>query len=372
MGGGKGGSTNVSQRPLTQQELDLLSTQKDALSQSMGIAQDQNNLSKQNQSDWNSAYRSIETGAMSPNATRANGYNSDQNIVTPEQYSAMQSQYNNNISDYNKQIDALQGQLNGISPTVTNQTMTYSQVPTSPWLKNMASKSPLGAIQSQGKGTPTTTTSANPAYTDLQNQINAYKSKVNDANSALGKMQIYNNDPNSNLREAMLQANEQMGTVDQGAYTRNKANMFNGLSSGYSAAQDQLDAEMAKRGLSNSGAAVQSMKDLYTNKANAMAQANNQAYNQGVQSGDAYRQQRVANLTGYSQLGRGMAGTAQNYLGQSAGTYGQAAQIAGSTANGIGQNNTSYMGNAMQAKSSAKGGMGQLLGTGIGAYAALA
>jgi hypothetical protein len=62
---------------------------------------------------------------------------------------------------------------------------------------------------------------------------------------------------------------------------------------------------------------------------------------------------------------------AQNYLSGAAGTYGNAAQTAGSTANGIGGNNTSFMGSQMQANGQAAAGKGSMTGSLIGAGGAM-
>ena len=171
----------------------------------------------------------------------------------------------------------------------------------------------------------------------------------------------------NDLKNALVNANANMGKVDDTAYSSAKANLFNGLSSGYSQAQKDLDAQMAKRGLSNSGASVAAMKDLYSNKANAMAQAGNQAYNQGVQAGDAYRQQTLSNLSGYAQLGRGMSGQASNYLQGATGAYGGVSQQAGGTASSLGGLNTQYNSAQWNANAQAQAGKGAMGGSLLGA-----
>lgn len=175
----------------------------------------------------------------------------------------------------------------------------------------------------------------------------------------------------NDLKNALVNANANMGKVDNTAYSAAKANLFNGLSSGYSQAQKDLDAQMAKRGLSNSGASVAAMKDLYSNKANAMAQAGNQAYNQGVQAGDAYRQQTLSNLSGYAQLGRGMSGQASNYLQGATGAYGGVSNQAGSTASSLGGLNTQYNSAQWNANAQAQSGKGAMGGSLLGAGSTL-
>ena len=181
----------------------------------------------------------------------------------------------------------------------------------------------------------------------------------------------YRNFEVNDLKNAMVDANAKMGQVDENAYGSAKANAFSGLSSGYSQAQKDLDAQMAKRGLSNSGASAMAMKDLYSNKANSMAQAGNQAYNQGVQAGDAYRQQKISNLTGYAQLGRGMSGQASNYLQGATGAYGSVSNQAGGTASNLGGLNTQYNTGQWNANAQAQAGKGAMGGSLIGAGATL-
>ena len=63
MGGGKGGgssTTNVTQRPLTTQELQLLSTQKDALNSGINIAKQQDERSAEQQNIWKQNYLPYE------------------------------------------------------------------------------------------------------------------------------------------------------------------------------------------------------------------------------------------------------------------------------------------------------------------------
>ena len=175
----------------------------------------------------------------------------------------------------------------------------------------------------------------------------------------------------NDLKNALVNANANMGKVDDTAYSSAKANLFNGLSSGYSQAQKDLDAQMAKRGLSNSGASVAAMKDLYSNKANAMAQAGNQAYNQGIQAGDVYRQQTLSNLSGYAQLGRGMSGQASNYLQGATGAYGSVSNQAGGTASSLGGLNTQYNSARWNANAQAQAGKGAMSGSLIGAGATI-
>ncbi|WP_373069806.1 tail fiber domain-containing protein [Sulfurimonas sp.] len=391
MGGGKGGSTSV-QRPLTQNELDLIDTNKDAINSVIDIAGRQQDLSEQNQMDWNNTYRQMETGGVSTNASRENGFSND-NILTRDAYEQAQRDYNNTRTANERQLKLLQNKYDkAIGNYDKSKTTTQSNPNYNFELLNKGQNNdPLATDANfefrngimvrrnsnlfNNNSSKDNTVTYNEKYmhqaNKYQKEIDALKKKMNGNKTSWENKQIYNADPNSNLREAMLQANEQLGTVDQGVYDRQKANLFNGLDSNYTQAENNLTSTLAKRGIANSGIAAKSYTDLAGQKAGAMAQANNQAYNQAVQSGDAYRQQRVANLTGYTQLGRGMSGTAQNYLGQASQSYSNAASGAGSMFSGIGGLNNQYNSSMWNADAQAASGKGAMGGSLVGAGATL-
>lgn len=85
---GKKGSnkTTYEERPLSAQELRLLETQNQMMQQGVNIAQQQEDRSQQMYGDWKNNYQGIETGEISPTATRENGYSNNPNIMTREQY----------------------------------------------------------------------------------------------------------------------------------------------------------------------------------------------------------------------------------------------------------------------------------------------
>lgn len=180
-------------------------------------------------------------------------------------------------------------------------------------------------------------------------------------------LKMYNADPNANLREALLQANEQMGTADQGVWARGRGSLFAGLDTGYKNSENDMMASLAKRGIANSGVAAKAYGDLNNAKMGAFAQADNQAYNQAVQAGDAYRQQRMANLTGYTQLGRGMSGSTQNYLSQAGSGFNAAGSQAGQTALGLGQLNNGFNSARWNAQANSDAGKGSAMGSVVGA-----
>ena len=170
----------------------------------------------------------------------------------------------------------------------------------------------------------------------------------------------------NDLKNATLDANANMGQVDQNEYGRQKANLFSGFDTGYTQANDQMNANLAKRGLANSGVFAKANVDMANDKSFQYANLNNRAYNMGVEKGDQYRQQKMSNLMGYAQLGRGMSGQSQNYLGQAGSTYGNIGGQAGQTAIGLGNLNNSYNSARWNADAQAASGKGSMVGTGLG------
>jgi len=174
-----------------------------------------------------------------------------------------------------------------------------------------------------------------------------------------------------NLKNAITNANANMGKVDQNAYSSAKANLFSGVDSSFANSRNSLSSTLAQRGLANSGIATKAYTDLAGKRANTMASVNNQAYNQGVMTGDAQRQQKLSNLTGYAQLGRGMSGQAGNYLSGAAGAYGNVGSQAGGTATALGRLNNQYNSAQWNANAQQQAGKGAMTGSLVGAGASL-
>jgi len=295
---------------------------------------------------------------------------------------------------------------------------------------------------------------------------------------------VYNTDENANLREAVFKGNEQntaaiegfegigrdltgsflsgsqgitgdttnkyntaynnynnqmsgylanMGTADQDIHTATRGQAYAGLDSGFANANDELQASLARRGLSSSGIGAKSMGDLSQARMSAGAAAGVNAHSTAIGQSDARRntrmagagnlynanlgnigqgyslgmgqlnqdystqmglegqimqnqinnnQQRQANLMGYAQLGRGLSGMSANYLSGAGTGFGNVAQMSGNTALGMGQLNNSYnstmqsanasYNNTMQqANSAANAQSANTKGTGIGAIGSI-
>jgi len=263
-------------------------------------------------------------------------------------------------------------------------------------------------------------TSFNSMAENLTNKFNLQSGELTgdtrgQLNEAYGR---YNQD--------MQGMNDKMGTADEDLHARLRGESYAGLDTGFANAGDDLQASLARRGLSNAGVGAQAMGDLAQDRMRAGAQAGVNAYTGAIDQSDARRtnqmntrgnlygaeqgnintgyqmgmanlgqnygntmavrgqalqntlnnnQQRQANLMGFAQLGRGMAGMSQNYLGQAGSGYGNIGNAAGQTAIGIGGLNNNFNATQQQAKDNAKGSTGSivgaganLLGTGIAAF----
>lgn len=212
----------------------------------------------------------------------------------------------------------------------------------------------------------------------------------------------------------------QMGTASEDTLGRMRGQAYAGLDSGFAAAGDDMQAQMAARGLSGSGIFAKGLGDLAQSRMNAGMQANVNAHGQAIQADDATRgkllsgegdlygaaqanlqgaygrnmgqlgqdygnkmgiegqimqnqlnntQQRQSNLMGYAQLGRGMQGMSQNYLGSAGSGFQNIGQIAGSSAAQQGSLNNSYNSTMQQANAQKQEGKGAMAGNALGAAA---
>lgn len=296
LGGSSGGSFNpmsgVTQRPLTKQELDLLTAQKYSLDSAVDIAKQQNARSLESQDLWKQNYLPYE-----------------------QQLGRLTTQGNS--------------QLGGLASGFANSS---------------------------------------------QNLANKYSTGLADLAS-------------------------RAGTADSDYLANAKAQAYGGLSTASDTAQRSLQESLARRGVTG-GAYNQALVNSSIAKQNAMAQAGTQAYSSAIAQSDARRsalanamgqgygaqsqalgaglnaqssgiQQQLGNLQNYANLGRGMAGMSQNYLGQAGQTYTNVGNAFGQSANAIGNNQASFMGAQMQANAQAQAGKGAMTGSLIGAGSAL-
>lgn len=368
MGGGKGSSS--SQRPVTQQELDLWDSQKKNLDSLTKIAEEQYNLSAEDRAYYEKTFREgTDTEAKTALAKLQSQITGKE--VSPE-----------SIKSVN--IDSL------LRDTILNST---------PEFKDAASKVIQGQ-ESLTKQYGSDVTGLSKAFTDsIQGFTNKYS-------------------------QELQTTKEQMGTANADVLARQTGTTMAGISSGYQEARKQLESTLARKGLAGSGVEANILSSNYQQEAMAKASAGVSAYNTAIQQSDALRLQQaqlsgqqyqagiagattgyqanlgatqniygvtsasdlqnynlsnaatlqgIAGLTQVAQAGQGVYGQSANYLQGASSTAGQAASVAGSSATGIANANNQYASIQSQASSAASAGIGSLVGTlgaaGIKAYA---
>ena len=368
MGGGKG-SSSASQRPVTQQELDLWTAQKENLDSLTKIAEEQYNLSKEDRAYYEKTFREgTDTEAKTALAKLQSQITGK--TVSPE-----------SIKSVN--IDSL------LRDTILNST---------PEFKDAASKVIQGQ-ESLTKQYGSDVTGLSKAFTD---SIQGFTDKYN---------------------QELQTTKEQMGTANADVLARQTGTTMAGISSGYQEARKQLESTLARKGLAGSGVEANILSSNYQQEAMAKASAGVSAYNTAIQQSDALRLQQaqlsgqqyqagiagattgyqanlgatqniygvtsasdlqnynlsnaatlqgIAGLTQVAQAGQGVYGQSANYLQGASSSAASAASTAGSSAVGLANVNANYATQMQQANAQSAAGIGSLVGTlgaaGIGAY----
>ena len=368
MGGGKG-SSSASQRPVTQQELDLWTAQKENLDSLTKIAEEQYNLSVEDRNYYEKVFREgTDTEAKTALAKLQSQITGK--TVSPE-----------SIKSVN--IDSL------LRDTILNST---------PEFKDAASKVIQGQ-ESLTKQYGAEVTGLSKAFTDsIQGFTNKYS-------------------------QELQTTKEQMGTANADVLARQTGTTMAGISSGYQEARKQLESTLARKGLAGSGVEANILSSNYQQEAMAKASAGVSAYNTAIQQSDALRLQQaqlsgqqyqagiagattgyqanlgatqniygvtsasdlqnynlsnaatlqgIAGLTQVAQAGQGVYGQSANYLQGASSSAASAASTAGSSAVGLANVNANYATQMQQANAQSAAGIGSLVGTlgaaGIGAY----
>ena len=368
MGGGKG-SSSASQRPVTQQELDLWTAQKENLDSLTKIAEEQYNLSTEDRNYYEKVFREgTDTEAKTALAKLQSQITGK--TVSPE-----------SIKSVN--IDSL------LRDTILNST---------PEFKDAASKVIQGQ-ESLTKQYGSDVTGLSKAFTDsIQGFTNKYS-------------------------QELQTTKEQMGTANADVLARQTGTTMAGISSGYQEARKQLESTLARKGLAGSGVEANILSSNYQQEAMAKASAGVSAYNTAIQQSDALRLQQaqlsgqqyqagiagattgyqanlgatqniygvtsasdlqnynlsnaatlqgIAGLTQVAQAGQGVYGQSANYLQGASSSAASAASTAGSSAVGLANVNANYATQMQQANAQSAAGIGSLVGTlgaaGIGAY----
>lgn len=136
-------------------------------------------------------------------------------------------------------------------------------------------------------------------------------------------------DLNTNYQNELQQIKEQTGTINQDVLARETGAAQAGISSAYAEARKQMTADLARRGLNQSGVELGAVANTYQQEALAKAQAGVQARGTALQQSEAIRQQQAALSGSQLQAGVSSLGTAyQGELGAIQNIYGVTAQNA--------------------------------------------
>lgn len=397
---GKGSSASPAERPLSQQELDLISTQEDALKQSMDVYTKQFNLSETDRAYFDKIYR----GDLDPNDPR----------VKEEVAKRIQDTPQPTKDQFMKAAKVSlggdgEGVFGKISVTPELDQEAYDTA-MKKWEEDKAKI--VAAVSSElgGKGVDealfesvmASDTKIQTAFADWQSKAQTLGTKYTDSITGISK----------DFTNKLTAASEAMGTANADIYAQTKGQNLAGISQSYAEARKQLEGTLAQRGMSDSGVGIGALSTSYNQEAMAKANALSASYQQAIQQSDIQRQnqlgiagqlyntgnqtaqtaygvqsgldtaslqntlnanqQNIANLTSMSGVSQGVYGGASNYLNQSGQTAGQAAATAGSTAVGIGNTNVSWANAQTQANAAETAGMygaiGTIAGMGTSAY----
>ena len=401
MGGGKGGSTTqVTERALTQQELNLLKTQEESLAQATAVATEQFNLSNEDRDYFEKIFRNPEEVSSEELQKKVDS------IVS-----------NSSISDDKK--DEIKGLLtDSMSSGKSVDEMLFDAVKASSPLAKAQLDTWYETTAQLGSDYISETSGLSKTFADkLKTTSEEIKQGQYEFQSQAGRIQ---------------EIGSNMGKADSDIYAQTKGQNLAGISQAYAEAQKQLQGTMAQRGLTDSGVDINATTNLAQAEAMQKAQGLSNSYMSAIQQSDLRRQQQVeligqeSNLTnagigasqlqaslagqeyqlgvGQSQLGygvtsslatsqlqnnlnasqqnianlsqtsgisQGVYGGSQNYLNQAGNTANSTAGTAGQTAVGIGNMQTNYMGQQMSANAQAQAGQGALAGSLIGAVGAV-
>ena len=130
-------------------------------------------------------------------------------------------------------------------------------------------------------------TSFNSMAENLTNRFNNQSTAL--TGGTLGRL----NNAYQGYNQEMRGYSDNMGRADQDIYTRNKGQAYAGLDSGFKDAGNELQASLARRGLSRSGIGAKAMGDLAQERMRAGAGAGVNAYTSAMDQSDARRMNRM-------------------------------------------------------------------------------
>ena len=395
---GSKGSSAPAQRALTQEELELLDSQRVSLDQATEVASKQYNLSNEDREYVAQIYR----GDLDP---------SDPKVVAEVQ-KRMGNLKPPTKEEWTKQKTTTSSQ-NGIFDNVINAVATKDTFDEKGYedavkafndQKETLVRQVSGDLGGKGvdellfEAVTNSKTEAAKLLGDWQNKAielgDTYTSQLTGISDK--------------FKNTLQTKSDAMGTADADIYASTKGENLAGISQAYAEARRQAESGLARRGLAGSGVAEQGISNLYGQEAQQKAQALGQSYSQAIalsdqrrtqqmgiagqiaQSGTATagsiyqtglgtqtsilqnnlanQQQNIANLQLASGVSQGIFGQSANMLAGAGSTANQTASIAGSTASAYGQMDNQYQMNMQNNAASDSGGlMGAALSAGVGA-----
>jgi hypothetical protein len=288
MGGGKGGSTTtVSERELTQQELDLLETQKYSLDRATAVAEEQFNLSKEDREYFEDVFRNPDKMDSATIQSRVDSIISKANID-----------------------DDKKAELKGLVTDSLSSGMGVDEI----LFETVKASSPIAKTQLDswyettaqlGKDYISQTSGLSKSFADkLQTTSDEIASGSYEFQSQAGRLQTIG---------------QEMGTADGDIYARTKGQELAGISQAYAEAQKQLQSNMAQRGITDSGVDIQATTNLSQAEAMQKAQGFSRAYTGAIQQSDLRRQQQaqlIGQETGLTQAQMGASQLQSQLYGQ--------------------------------------------------------
>ena len=358
-----GKSSSTTQRELSQEEKDLYAQQKVYLDQMGKIAEEQFGLSKEDRTYYENVFR---TGT--------------------------DTEARNAVADLRSKITGTKVDPNSIKETNLDSLLRDLTLTSSAELKD----------------------AANNFAATTQKAFDLYGAK---ATGLSDKFSQQVGEYTKKYSEEIAKTQAETGTINQNILSRETGAAQAGISSSYAEARKQLQADLARRGISGSGVEAGLTATMYQQQALAQAGAGAQARQTALQQSEAIRQQQLAlagqgyqaniagaqtqfqtenanlanmygissqlaaqnynlgmaasqqqisNLSALSAMGAGVYTGSQNYLTQAAGTYGSASSTLGNTVGNLGQQQTSYANAQAQAASSETAALYGAIGTAAG------
>jgi hypothetical protein len=146
------------------------------------------------------------------------------------------------------------------------------------------------------------------------------------------------------IREQLGDITSKMGTADEDVLAQRTGAEMAGISQAYQESRKQLEATMARRGISDSGVEAQALSSNLEAEAMQKAQGFSKAYTGAIQQSDARRMAQAQNLGQQYSMAQGeMAGlqgavAQQSQLtGQELGAVGMQSQLSGQELGAVGQ-----------------------------------